>query len=71
MPMNINTTHEGDLVVFKHSTNGTLGDKDRASRYLVLGQTYYVKKVEIHSWHTKVYLEGFDFPFNSVMFDNI
>jgi hypothetical protein len=35
---------------------------------LVLGNTYVLAKVEVHSWHTEVWLEGILGVFNSVSF---
>jgi hypothetical protein len=33
------------------------------------GETYIIDKTEVHSWHTKVFLKGYeDKPFNSVWF---
>jgi hypothetical protein len=37
---------------------------------LVLGETYTIEHIEIHSWHTKVYLEEVpNKSFNSVWFE--
>lgn len=36
---------------------------------LVPGQEYTVRSVKVHSWHTKVELEGVEGRFNSVIFD--
>ena len=33
--------------------------------------TYTVKSVDIHNWHTKVYLIGFTGHFNSVCFEKV
>jgi hypothetical protein len=32
---------------------------------------YVVEKVEVHSWHTKLWLEGVGGPFNSVHFEKV
>lgn len=39
---------------------------------LVIGETYEVERVEVHSWHTKVFLVGVDSGrgFNSVSFES-
>jgi len=38
---------------------------------LVEGETYTVKKMEVHSWHTKVTLEEFpNLKFNSAHFED-
>ena len=43
-------------------------DQELCRKLLVLNETYSVYNVEVHSWHTDVYLCGFDEPFNSVNF---
>lgn len=43
-------------------------DKEMCRRYLTLNEIYSVYKIEVHSWHTDVYLSGFERPFNSVNF---
>jgi hypothetical protein len=39
--------------------------------HLKVGETYEVEKTEVHSWHTKIWLKGFDEPFNSVHFEEV
>jgi hypothetical protein len=41
------------------------GDTDK----LEVGRVYEVTEIEVHSWHTKYYLVGFEGSFNSVCFD--
>jgi len=41
------------------------GDTDK----LEVGKVYEVKEIEVHSWHTKYYLEGLEGSFNSVCFN--
>jgi hypothetical protein len=36
---------------------------------LIVGDTYYVEHVEVHSQHTKIELRGVKGKFNSVCFD--
>ena len=36
---------------------------------LVKGKIYVVEKEEVHSWHIKYYLQGFEGSFNSVCFE--
>lgn len=36
---------------------------------LVVGREYKVINIEVHSWHTKIYLEGLEGSFNSVCFE--
>ena len=38
---------------------------------LEVGKVYEVEDIEVHTWHTKIYLKGFPKPFNSVHFENI
>lgn len=45
-------------------------DKKRAiDNGLVIGKTYEVDEVIVHSYHTRVYLKGFKDWFNSVAFE--
>jgi hypothetical protein len=45
------------------------GSNDDPREHLVEGSVYTVVKQEIHDWHTKYYLEGFeDLKFNSASF---
>lgn len=47
------------------------GSNDDPTDILVVGETYKVNKVEIHSQHTKISLEGVVGRFNSVCFDSL
>lgn len=48
------------------------GGNDDTRKYLKIGKIYKVKKKEIHSWHTRIYLEEFpDKYFNSVCFEEL
>lgn len=48
------------------------GNNDDPRKYLTEGSIYEVLKEEVHSWHTKIVLRGFDeFKFNSSSFENI
>jgi hypothetical protein len=52
--------------------NGTDGDKDNARKAgLIVGDIYFVSKIEINDWYTDVWIDGFDEPFNSVQFSNV
>lgn len=44
------------------------GGNDSTAK-LTEGAEYVVSDVEVHSWHTKIRLEGIDGRFNSVCFD--
>ena len=42
------------------------------AKLLTLGEVYTIKKIEQHSWHTKVFLKEFpDVEFNSVWFEEV
>ena len=47
------------------------GSNDNPKGILFEGDVYYVERVEIHSWHTKLYLRGFQGKFNSVCFEKL
>lgn len=40
-------------------------------KVLIEGVSYYIEKVEVHSWHTKLSLRGVYGRFNSVSFEKI
>ena len=44
------------------------GSNDDPNKVLTVGQEYTIEKWKVHSWHTKVKLEGVDGWFNSVSF---
>jgi len=41
---------------------------DRANEYLTIGETYEVDHIDVWSWHSDVYLVGFDKGFNTTLF---
>jgi hypothetical protein len=47
------------------------GSNDNPKGLLFEGDVYYVERVEIHSWHTKLYLRGIRGKFNSVCFEKV
>lgn len=47
------------------------GNNDDPSGILVVGKTYTISKIEVHSQHTKISLEGIVGRFNSVCFDGL
>lgn len=62
---------KGTKVVFWSSIPEQVrwGGNDDPDEHLVRGQTYTIERTEIHSQHTKVFLEGFPgLKFNSVSF---
>jgi len=44
------------------------GGCDDPKRKVELNKPYYVEKIEIHSWHTKIKLKDINGMFNSVSF---
>jgi hypothetical protein len=38
---------------------------------LVVGKEYTIIKEEVHTWHTKVFLEGIEGSFNSACFEPV
>ena len=48
----------------QHNWGGHTGDHES----LEIGKEYKVEKREVHSFHTKIFLKGFDGSFNSVCF---
>lgn len=73
--MDIRNTKPGDKVVCVEQMGYLYfwgADRGNAKECLVVGKQYTVEKVEIHSWHTNVFLEGYPgIPFNSVQFKNV
>lgn len=47
------------------------GNNDNPVGILIKGDTYFVERVEVHTWHTKLYLRGVYGKFNSVCFEKI
>jgi hypothetical protein len=47
------------------------GSNDNPKGVLFEGDIYYVERVEIHSWHTKLHLRGVRGKFNSSYFEKI
>ena len=66
---------KGDKIKFIGCTDAQIkcgaNDDPRFFPALVLGEIYTVKKVEVHSWHTKVWLEETGGKFNSVCFEEV
>ncbi|MDR1902369.1 MAG: hypothetical protein LBQ88_08840 [Treponema sp.] len=61
----------GDTVIyFERASEEQIrwGGNDDPEKFLTVGEEYTVKDVEIHSYHTKVFLEGIEGKFNSVSF---
>lgn len=47
------------------------GSNDDPRKVLNTMDEYEVENIEVHSWHTKVYLVGIKGKFNSVHFKNL
>ena len=47
------------------------GNNDNPVGILIEGDVYYVERVEVHTWHTKLYLRGVYGKFNSVCFEKV
>lgn len=47
------------------------GNNDNPTGVLIEGDVYYIERVEIHTWHTKLYLRGVYGKFNSVCFEKV
>jgi len=64
----------GSKVVFiggHDKTSINWGSHDDPSELLTIGSEYTVARTEVHSYHTKVFLEGLEGKsFNSVWFEN-
>ena len=63
----------GDKVRYTGSTETQVrwGNNDNPVGVLFEVDTYYVERVEIHTWHTKLYLRGVYGKFNSVCFEKV
>lgn len=70
--MNIFTTKIGDKVRFLNVNGYEINRTNAIEAGLKEGNTYIVSGLDIGSWSSDVFLEGFgNTPFNTVMFDNI
>ena len=47
------------------------GNNDNPEGVLIEGDVYYVKKVEVHTWHTKLHLREIYGKYNSVCFEKV
>jgi hypothetical protein len=70
--MDIEHSPKGTKVKFIKENPSSWGVPADNAKHLTLGDTYTVDTIEMHSYHTKVFLEGYpDIPFNSVWFDEV
>ena len=63
----------GDKVKFIEATIEQIrwGSNDDPNLVCEVGATYEVEKVEVHSWHTKIWLKGIPGKFNNASFEII
>jgi hypothetical protein len=65
---------KGDRVIYlgcsEEQLNWGAGNDD-PRKVLIEGATYYIEKVEVHSYHTKLYLRSVQGKFNSVSFKKL
>lgn len=61
----------GDKVRFSFPTNGTKSSQLMAQKYLTVGNTYEVNRVQVYSSKTYIQLVEFPYWFNSVLFERL
>jgi hypothetical protein len=63
----------GDKVIYLGCTEDQTNwaSNDDPTKVLIKGYTYYIEKVEVHSWHTKLTLRNVRGKFNSVCFEGV
>lgn len=67
--MSILGCKKGDQIRFT-GEGGYDSDKERANKYLTVGEVYTVDIIDIGNWMSDVYLQDFpDVDFNTVMFE--
>lgn len=73
MSMDLKTKPGAKIVVTSESIrNGTEEDKANASLYLKPKKRFTLRKIQVHDWHTDVWVEEIPgVKFNSVQFENI
>jgi len=64
---------KGDKVKFVSADDDQVkwGSNDDPRKVLNTEDVYEVETVEVHSWHTKLYLKGIKGKFNSVSFEKV
>lgn len=67
------TLRKGDKVIYIGCSDEQVnwGSNDDPRKTLIEGATYYVEKVETHSWHSNLHLRGVYGKFNSVAFKKL
>ena len=61
---------KGSVVKYLNQ-NGSDSERGRANEVLREGQELIVEEIEINNWSSYYYFAGFNFPFNTVMFEII
>jgi len=69
--MNIHDVKQGTRVRYANPNAGLDYEIRRTKRLLILNRVYTIEKTVVHNFHTDVYLEDFNVPFNSVHFNDI
>jgi hypothetical protein len=60
---------KGTKVKFVEKDPMSWGVNPDNAKHLLLNETYTVERTDVHSWHTRVYLQEVpDIPFSSVWF---
>ena len=61
----------GDTIVFTGCDDMQHGFGSHTGNYklLQIDSSYVIEHIEVHSWHTKLYLVGYEGSFNSVCFE--
>ena len=70
--MDIDAKHGTKVTYIANPSNEQIrwGSHDDPTNLLEIGKRYTIDRTEIHSWHTKVFLQEFpDIKFNSVSFE--
>ena len=59
----------GSLALYSYPMNGYAHHHaDALAAGLVVGQAYRIFHVDVYAYSTDIWLEGYDWPFNSCMF---
>jgi hypothetical protein len=69
----VESFREGDQVVYIGTDDYQVnwGGNTDPRGILTEGDSYIVKNVDVHSWHTKLTLQGISGKFNSVSFEKL
>ena len=69
MSLDIAGLKKGARIAFVNPDNGTEYCQEIAKKHLHLRAIYIIKEFNVYDCHTDIYVEGWDVPFNSVMFE--